>query len=54
MTTMTKCFIATAYQFGDQYEDDVAIYTSTYSQRSYHSVGYFWDIQHDENIYITI
>ena len=25
MTTITKCFIACAYQFGDQYKDDVAI-----------------------------
>ena len=27
MTTKTKCFIACAYQFGDQYKDDAAIYT---------------------------
>ena len=41
MTTITKCFIACAYQFGDQYKDDVAIYTSKYSQRSYNSAGHF-------------
>ena len=33
--------IACAYQLGDQYKDDVAIYSSKYSQRSYHSAGHF-------------
>ena len=44
MTTKTECFIACAYQFGDQYKDDVAIYTSKYSQRSNNSAGHFFGI----------
>ena len=49
MTTITKCFIACAYQFGEHYKDDVAMYTSKYSQRSYNSAGHFFVRQFLEN-----
>ena len=45
MTTKNKVFLfAGAYQFGDPYKDDAAIYTSKYSQRSNNSAGPFFGI----------